>query len=166
MCSSFAYMPAFSKNVKHLGCRHSSVDSSAPTILLPRVWVPRTPFMLFYFIVFVLYLSCEKNGKTKKRPSLVHLKNVKHEILRTHSFIKPVWACTHFKLTLMTRYFVFLQGRNITQACCQEHCSVCVEKYHYPFDWFEFNKTSISATYFTWQSWNCCYYKTEIYGSV
>ena len=30
------------------GCRHSSVDSSAPTILLPWVQVPSTPFTLFH----------------------------------------------------------------------------------------------------------------------
>ena len=29
------------------GCRHSSVDLSAPSILPPRVWVPSTPSMLF-----------------------------------------------------------------------------------------------------------------------
>ena len=43
------------------GCRHSSVDSSVPTMPPPRVWVPSTPSMFFSFIVFVLYLSCEKN---------------------------------------------------------------------------------------------------------
>ena len=30
------------KNWKMLECRHSTVDSSAPSILLPRVWVPST----------------------------------------------------------------------------------------------------------------------------
>ena len=51
-----------------LGCRHSSVDSSVPTILLPWVQIPNKPSMLLFFIVkFVLYLSCEKNeNKTKK----------------------------------------------------------------------------------------------------
>ena len=50
------------------GCRHSSVDSFAPTILPPRVWVPSTPSMLLSFIVkFVLYLSCEKNKIKQKR---------------------------------------------------------------------------------------------------
>ena len=45
-----------------LGCRHSSVDSSVPTILLPWVQIPNKPSMLLFFIVkFVLYLSCEKN---------------------------------------------------------------------------------------------------------
>ena len=45
-----------------LGCRHSSVDLSAPTILPTRVRVPSTPSTLLSFIVkFMLYLSCEKN---------------------------------------------------------------------------------------------------------
>ena len=50
-----------------LECRHSSVDSSAPTILSPRVRVPSTLSMLLSFIVkFVLYLSCEKNENKQK----------------------------------------------------------------------------------------------------
>ena len=49
-----------------VGCRHSSVDSSAPTILPPWARVPRTPYMLFSFLVFVLYLSCEKNENKQK----------------------------------------------------------------------------------------------------
>ena len=40
---------------------YSSVDSSARTILLPRVRVLCTPSTLLTFIVFVLYLSTEKN---------------------------------------------------------------------------------------------------------
>ena len=39
-------------------CRHSSMDSSAPTILPPRVQVPSTPS---FRVKFVLYLPCEKN---------------------------------------------------------------------------------------------------------
>ena len=53
-----------------LGCRHSSVDSSAPSIMPPRVRLPSTPSMLLSFIVkFVLYLSllCEKNENKPKR---------------------------------------------------------------------------------------------------
>ena len=33
---------------REVGCRHSSVDSSAPTILLPLVRVPSTPSMLYH----------------------------------------------------------------------------------------------------------------------
>ena len=58
-----------------LGCRHSSVDSSAPTILPHQVQVPSTPSMLLSLIVkFVLSLSCEKNEINKKRPDLTHLR--------------------------------------------------------------------------------------------
>ena len=47
------------------GCRHSSVDSSAPSILPSRVWVPSTPSTL----VEIVYLSfeCEKNKNKQKR---------------------------------------------------------------------------------------------------
>ena len=56
------------------GCRHSSVVSSVPTILLPRVRVPSTPSTLLSLVVkFVLYLSIENNEYIqKKRPGLVH----------------------------------------------------------------------------------------------
>ena len=47
-----------------MGCRHSSVESSAPTILPPRVRVPSMPSTLFH--LFVLYLSCEKNENKQK----------------------------------------------------------------------------------------------------
>ena len=47
------------------------MDSSGPTILLPRVRVPSIPSTLFSFIVkFVLYLACEKSEN--KRPGLAH----------------------------------------------------------------------------------------------
>ena len=50
-----------------MGCRQSSVDLSAPTIMPPQVRVPRTPYMLLSFIVkFVLYMSCEKNENKQK----------------------------------------------------------------------------------------------------
>ena len=50
------------------GCRHSSVDSSAPTILLPWVWVPSTPSTLLSFIVkFVLYFFHVKRTKVRKK---------------------------------------------------------------------------------------------------
>ena len=47
--------------------RHSSVGSSAPTILPARVQVPTTPSTLLSFIVkFVLHLSCKKNKNKHK----------------------------------------------------------------------------------------------------
>ena len=48
------------------GCHHSSVDSSAPTLMPSWVGVPSTPSTLFSFIIFVLYLSCEKNENKQK----------------------------------------------------------------------------------------------------
>ena len=53
-----------------MGCRHSSVGSSVPSILPPRVQLPSTPSLLLSSIVkFVLYLSlhCEKNENKQKR---------------------------------------------------------------------------------------------------
>ena len=65
------------------------MDSSALSILPPRVRVPSTPSMLFsIYIVQIVYLSfeleCGKNEKiNKKRPELAHfLKNKnKHDSL-------------------------------------------------------------------------------------
>ena len=62
------------------GCWHSSVDSSAPTILLPRVQVPSTPSTNCY-IVFMLYLSCEKNENKQKEAGF-------------GPFLKYVWTFT------------------------------------------------------------------------
>ena len=67
--------------LRQSGCYHSSVDSSPPTILLPRVRVPSTPSTLLSFIVLVLFLSCDKNENKqkglahflKKRKQLEHL---------------------------------------------------------------------------------------------
>ena len=54
------------------GCRNSSVDSSAPSILLPQVRVPSKPSTLFsIYIVQTVYLpiefECEKNENKHRR---------------------------------------------------------------------------------------------------
>ena len=63
-------------NKEKVGCRHSSVDSCAPSILSPWVQLQSTPSTLLSFVVkFVQYLClrCEKRTKiNKKRPGLVH----------------------------------------------------------------------------------------------
>ena len=59
-------------NISLHRCCHSSVDLSAPTILLPRVRVPSTPSMLFSFIVLVLHLSCGNNKNKQKEAGLAH----------------------------------------------------------------------------------------------
>ena len=46
------------------GGRHSSVVSSAPTILRPRVRIPSTPSMLFQFVID---LWCKKDENKRKR---------------------------------------------------------------------------------------------------
>ena len=63
------------------GCHHSSVDSSAPSILPPRVRVPSTPSMLFQFqtVYLSIEFECEKNeNKQVKRPGLAHFKKNKY----------------------------------------------------------------------------------------
>ena len=46
--------------------RHSSVDSSTPTILPSWVRIPSTPPTLSIIVKFVLHLSCEKNENKQK----------------------------------------------------------------------------------------------------
>ena len=48
------------------GAAIAQVDLSVPTILPSRVRVPSTPSRLFSFIVFVIYLSCEKKENKQK----------------------------------------------------------------------------------------------------
>ena len=47
--------------------RHSSVVSSAPTILRPRVQIPSTPSRLFQFVLLKMELECEKDEYKRKR---------------------------------------------------------------------------------------------------
>ena len=70
---SETFMDSFT-SVKNgnLGCHHSSVDLSAPTILLPRVRVPSTQSTILLFTVIVLYLSCKRKKINKKRSGLAH----------------------------------------------------------------------------------------------
>ena len=63
------------KDIVLVGCRHSSLDLSAPSILPPRVWVPTTPSTLFsIYIVQIVYLSieleCEKNKDKQKEAGI------------------------------------------------------------------------------------------------
>ena len=60
-----------------MGHRHSSVDSSAPSILPPQVWVPSTPSLLFsIYIVQIVHLSFEldcENDETKQKEAGIGL---------------------------------------------------------------------------------------------
>ena len=68
----------YQKPSQLLWCRHSSVNLSAPTILLPCVRVPSTSSTLLSFMVkFVIYLSRKRTKINKKRPGLVHKKYIK-----------------------------------------------------------------------------------------
>ena len=51
--------------------RHGTVDSSAPSILPPRVWVPSTPSTLSS-IIKLCKVKSEKTKINKKRPGLAH----------------------------------------------------------------------------------------------
>ena len=66
------------------GCRYSSVDSSAPSILPPQVWVPSTPSTLSsIYIAQIVYLSfeleCEKNKNKQKEAGIGPFKKRKEK---------------------------------------------------------------------------------------
>ena len=69
-------------------CRYSSVDSSAPSIMLPRVQVPSTPSLLLSVcIVQIVYLSfeleCDKNQSKQKEAGIAHFKKLRiHNVWR------------------------------------------------------------------------------------
>ena len=88
------FLPRNVKTKKSLCGRHSSVVASAPAILWLWVWIPSTPFTLF----FDLYRwNCnEKSTKmNKKSPGLASLG------ARTHDPVWPDWAI--FKV-LVTKF--------------------------------------------------------------
>ena len=68
-------------------CRHSLVDSSAPSILPPGVRVSSILTHFFQFILLKLYICHlnwnENRTKNKKRPGLAHLKKSIHLQTRT-----------------------------------------------------------------------------------
>ena len=73
----FTYQSLYHKQ-NALGVPPQHVDSSAPTILPQWVRVPSTPSTLLSFIVFVLYLQCEKNENKQKEGEFGPLKNKMH----------------------------------------------------------------------------------------
>ena len=92
------------------GCRHSSVNSSAPSILPPQVWLPSMPSLLFSFIVKFVHAMWEKNeNKQKKRPGLAHLK--KFHFMKKKSLNR---GCQLFKI--LSNPCVLYYSKNIYWA--------------------------------------------------
>ena len=53
-----------------VGYRHSSVVSSSPTILQPRVWIPSTPSTLFSNCTIAILFELEKNETKQKEAGI------------------------------------------------------------------------------------------------
>ena len=69
------YLSMLKVKILILGCHHSSVDSSASSLQLPRVWDPSTPSMLLS--IYIWFVLCGKDKINKKRTWLAHfLKNI------------------------------------------------------------------------------------------
>ena len=82
-------------------CCHSSVDLSAPSILLPRVRVPSILSMLLS--IYIWFLSCKKDENKQKRPELAHLKKIAYKYLVN---FWQFWKPSHFKKKNSCGYFL------------------------------------------------------------
>ena len=71
---------------EQLGCCHSSVDSSMPSILPPRVRVPSTPFTLLS-----IYIWTVSRWKDDNKPKEAHFLKKNRTILQTNH----CWGQTH-----------------------------------------------------------------------
>ena len=69
----FQKLPKSSFSLFSLGGRHSSVVSSAPTILRLRVQIPSTPSMLFLICIIEIVTRKERKWN-QKRPELAQFK--------------------------------------------------------------------------------------------
>ena len=84
------------KNVHHWCGRNSSVESSAPTILWPRIQIPSTSTTFFKFILFKLYI-CHWKGivkRTKIKKKWPELANFFQKNCRSGILLRDVsiWA--------------------------------------------------------------------------
>ena len=89
------------------GCRHSSVDSSASSILPPQVRVPSSPPMLLPIKVkFVICLSlhCEQNKNKQKEVGFGPFKKV---FLTSVYYIAVSWSHFLYDLHYLCRYSVW-----------------------------------------------------------
>ena len=82
-------------------CCHSSVDLSAPSILLPRVRVPSILSMLLS--IYIWFLSCKKDENKQKRPEWAHLKKIAYKYLVN---FWQFWKPSHFKKKNSCGYFL------------------------------------------------------------
>ena len=77
-----------------MGCRCSSVDSSAPTILPPRVRVPSTPSTLFIVKICTMLSLCWERTKINKKEAGFGPFFLKKSYDR-RAFITLATACNH-----------------------------------------------------------------------
>ena len=78
-----------SNNTQPRGCRHSEVDSSATTILQPRVRVPSTLSTLLSLKSNLCYICCVKNTENKQKSGRVwpiFLKATPNQIIDDEDF--------------------------------------------------------------------------------
>ena len=92
-----------------MGGRHSSVVSSAPTILRPWVRIPCTPFTLFS--ICIIEIAMRKITKiNKKRPGLAHFK-------KQPSINQRWWCCCKLASMLIKVRQKIIYSKNITTNC-------------------------------------------------
>ena len=74
------------------------MDSSAPTILLPRMCPKHTIYAFIFVVKFVLYLSCEKSKNKQKEAEFGPFK----KITVPKCAIQLAWLLSHEALLIKT----------------------------------------------------------------
>ena len=97
--------------IRLMGCRHSWVDSSAPSILPPWVQVPRKHTHLRFY-QYLFGLSHVEKTKIKKRPEIAHfLKKNKVNAVQ-------MWILCYYD-----KYFIDITWEaisvEVSEQCCQ-----------------------------------------------
>ena len=79
-----------------VGSRHSSVVSSVPTIMWPRVQIPRTPSMLFLICIIDIVMRNErKSSRSAFFDCEKYIPNKTHPTTTSHSAMFPTSPLPH-----------------------------------------------------------------------
>ena len=111
--SELLYSKTSSNRGRQMGCRHSSVDLSAPSILPPWVRNPSNPSKHLFHLQSNLCFNChcvvKRTKINKKRPGFAHFKK---NIGRQIATIEP-WFCLCLRYSRPAFGFQARQQRSI-----------------------------------------------------
>ena len=113
-----------------MGCRHSSVDSSAPSILPPRFESQAHHLRLYCAnCIFVIWVGKWKEQKLKKRPGLAHFLKKPFDLIGWEP-----WSTGYGRWLMFERSRVWIPApytgwwwHFFTLICCK-NCIVCLKR--------------------------------------